>query len=452
MLQNKFIIQSLYLAVLISLCLTAPCLSRADSIRLIRDTEIENTISIYTKPILQAAGITDDTLKTHIINDPAINAYVAKGQKVFLTTGLLRQSKNAQQIIGVIAHEIGHIAGGHLIRLHKKIKKAKTTAFISQIMGLALSAVVKNPAGAIAVTSGGEHLAERSFLNFSRGQEQAADQAAAKYLDKIGVSGNGLLELLNVLAGQEFLQSSNQDPYVRSHPLTQSRIRFMENHVRNSSKSNNNLPAHIVEKQLRMIAKLDAFLDTPEKTLEKYSERDQTIPARYARAIAMFRQADLARALPAINSLIAEYPSDPYFIELKAQMLFENGRLNDAMIVYQQAVRLLPRAPLIRTSLAHVMTEIGQAGLYDRALFHTKQALKFDPAFALTWRLASTLYGRKKKFGLAAWSLAEYNILLGRNRLALAQAKRALKLLKVGSPVWLRTEDLKNDIDYQSRN
>ena len=452
MLQNKFIIQSLYLAVLISLCLTAPCLSRADSIRLIRDTEIENTISIYTKPILQAAGITDDTLKTHIINDPAINAYVAKGQKIFLTTGLLRQSKNAQQIIGVIAHEIGHIAGGHLIRLHKKIKKAKTTAFISQIMGLALSAVVKNPAGAIAVTSGGEHLAERSFLNFSRGQEQAADQAAAKYLDKIGVSGNGLLELLNVLAGQEFLQSSNQDPYVRSHPLTQSRIRFMENHVRNSSQSNKNLPAHIVEKQLRMIAKLDAFLDTPEKTLEKYSERDQTIPARYARAIAMFRQADLARALPAINSLIAEYPSDPYFIELKAQMLFENGRLNDAMIVYQQAVRLLPRAPLIRTSLAHVMTEIGQAGLYDRALFHTKQALKFDPAFALTWRLASTLYGRKKKFGLAAWSLAEYNILLGRNRLALAQAKRALKLLKIGSPAWLRTEDLKNDIDYQSRN
>ena len=452
MLQNKFIIQSLYLAVLICLCLTVPCLSRADSIRYIRDTEIENTIRIYTKPILRVAGITDDTLKTHIINDPAINAYVANGQKIFLTTGLLRQSKNAQQIIGVIAHEIGHIAGGHLIRLHKKMKKAKTTAIISQILGLALSSAVKNPAGAIAVTSGGEHLAERSFLNFSRGQEQAADQAAAKYLDKIGVSGNGLLELLNVLAGQEFLQSSNQDPYVRSHPLTQSRIRFMENHVRNSSQSNKNLPDHIVEKQLRMIAKLDAFLDTPEKTLEKYSERHQTIPARYARAIAMFRQADLAKALPAINSLIAEYPSDPYFIELKAQMLFENGLLNDAMIVYQEAVRLLPRAPLIRTSLAHVMTEIGQPDLYDRALFHTKQALKLDPAFALTWRLAGTLYGRKKNFGLAAWSLAEYNILLGRNRLALSQANRALKLLKVGSPAWLRTEDLKNDIDYQFRN
>ena len=452
MLQNKFIIQILYLAILICLCLTDPSLSRADGIRLIRDTEIENTISMYTKPILQVAGITDDTLKTHIINDPAINAYVAKGQKLFLTTGLLRQSKNAEQIMGVIAHEIGHIAGGHLIRLHRKIKKAKTTAFISQIMGLALSAVVKNPAGAIAVTSGGEHLAERSFLNFSRGQEQAADQAAAKYLDKIGVSGNGLLELLNVLAGQEFLQSSNQDPYVRSHPLTQSRIRFMENHVKNSSQSNNHLPTHIVAKQLRMIAKLDAFIDPPEKTLEKYSEHRQTLPARYARAIALFRQANLAKALPAIDSLIAEYPSDPFFIELKAQMLFENGLLKDAMIVYQKAVRLLPRAPLIRTSLAHVMTEMGQPELNDRALFHAKQALKFDPAFAPTWRLAGTLYGRKNEFGLAAWSLAEYNILLGRNRLALAQAKRALKLLKVGSPAWLRTEDLKKDIDYQSRN
>tara|TARA_B100000700_G_scaffold329397_1_gene450912 strand:+ start:235 stop:1629 length:1395 start_codon:yes stop_codon:yes gene_type:complete len=447
MLRKTFIISILFFTILIGVFITLPSFSRADAIRLIRDTEIENIIKLYTKPILLAADLSDETLKTYIVNDTKINAFVSKGQKIFLTTGLLRQSKNAEQVIGVIAHEIGHIAGGHLIRMNNKMKKARSTAFISQIMGLALSALTKDPTPVVAITSGGKNLASRSFLNFTRGQEQAADQAAAKYLDIIGVSGKGLLELLNVLAGQEFLQSSNQDPYVRSHPSIQSRIRFMKNHIKNSSTSNKKLPINIAEKQLRLVAKLDAFIDEPELTLAKYSENDKSTAARYARAIAMFRNANLNSALPIINTLISAHPSDPYFVELKGQMLFENGRLNDALLVYQNAVRLLPNAPLIRTSLAHVMIETGRSELLDHALFQIKHALAIDQELALTWRLAAAAYGRKKEFGLSSWSLAEYNFLMGRKKLALAQAKRALKLLKRGSPAWLRTEDLKNKIN-----
>jgi predicted Zn-dependent protease len=432
---------------LATVCLTGPGLSRAEAVPLIRDTEIETTIRIYAAPLLTAAGLEDEAFSIHIVRDPALNAFVARGQRLFLTTGLLRQSKNGGQVLGVMAHEIGHIAGGHLSRLHGAIERAGKTAFITTILGLAVGALAQNPAGAAAIVSGGQHIAGRSFLNYSRGQEQSADQAAARYLDRVGISGKGLLEFLNILSGQEFLQTSNQDPYVRSHPLTRSRISFMENHVAKSPATNRILPPQFVEKHRRMVAKLDGFLDPPEKTLRKYKETDTSVSARYARAIAMYRLADLSKALPLVDSLISKSPKNPYFVELKAQMLFENGRLNEAMENYQKAVRLLPGAPLIRTSLAHVILEMNRPDLNDLALANIKEALRVERFMPLAWRLAGTAYGRKKQFGLSAWSLAEYNVLIGRKRLARVQAGRALKILKVGSPGWLRSQDIQNQID-----
>ncbi|MDC1120226.1 M48 family metalloprotease [bacterium] len=430
-----------------TVCLTGPGLSRAEAVPLIRDTEIEATIRIYAAPLLTAAGLEDEAFSIHIVRSSALNAFVARGQRLFLTTGLLRHSKNAGQVLGVMAHEIGHISGGHLARLHGAIERARKTAFITTILGLAAGALARSPAGASAIVSGGQHVATRSFLNYSRGQEQSADQAATQYLDRIGISGKGLLEFLNILSGQEFLQTTSQDPYVRSHPLTRSRISFMENHVANSPATNNKLPPGFAKRHRRMVAKLDGFLDPPEKTLEKYKENDTSFPARYARAIAMYRMADLSKALPLVESLIASSPKNPYLVELKAQMLFENGRLEEAMKSYQKAVQLLPSAPLIRTSLAHVILEMNRPKLNDLALSNIKQALMVERFMPLAWRLAGTAYGRKKQFGLSSWSLAEYNVLIGRKRLARVQVERALKILKVGSPSWLRAQDIKNQID-----
>ncbi len=444
---RKSILPILGIHFLATVCLTGPGLSRAEAVPLIRDTEIETTIRIYAAPLLTAAGLEDEAFSIHIVRDSALNAFVARGQRLFLTTGLLRRSKNAGQVLGVMAHEIGHIAGGHLARLHSAIERAGKAAFITQILGLAVGALAQNPAGAAAIISGGQHVAGRSFLNYSRGQEQSADQAAARYLDRVGISGKGLLEFLNILSGQEFLQTSNQDPYIRSHPLTRSRISFMENHVAKSPATNKKLPPQFVERHLRLVAKLDGFLDAPERTLEKYKANDTSIPARYARAIATYRLAELSKALPLIESLISDFPKNPYFVELKAQMLFENGRLKEAMKSYQKAVRLLPDAPLIRTSLAHVILEMNQPELNDLALANIKEALRVERFMPLAWRLAGTAYGRKKQFGLSAWSLAEYNVLIGRKQLARVQVERALKILKVGTPSWLRAQDIKNEID-----
>ncbi len=448
---SKFILPTIGALFLTNVCLTEAGFSRAEALPLVRDTEIENTIRTFAAPLLTVAGLEDEHLNIHIVRDPALNAFVARGQRLFLTTGLLRHSKNAGQVIGVIAHEIGHIAGGHLARLHSAVERAGKTAFVTQILGLAIGALAQNPAGAAAVASGGQHVAQRSFLNFSRGQEQAADQAAALYLDKVGISGNGLLEFLNFLSGQEFLQTSNQDPYVRTHPLTRSRISFMEHHVAKSPATKNKLPPNIVERHRRMVAKLDGFLDPPEKTLRKYKATDKSVVARYARAIATYRLADLAKALPMINALISEFPKNPYFVELKAQMLFENGKLEKAMKAYQKAVNLLPSAPLIRTSLAHVILEMNRPELNDLALKHVNHALRVERFMPLAWRLAGTAYGRKNQMGQSALALAEYNVLIGRTRLASSQAKRAIKILKEGSPAWLRAQDIKNEID-RNRN
>ena len=429
------------------MCLTVPCLSRAEALPLIRDTEIETTIQIYAEPLLRAAGLADEVFRAQIVKDTALNAFVARGQQVFLTTGLLRQSKNAEQVLGVMAHEIGHIAGGHLTRLHSARQKAGTAAIMTQILGLTIGAVAQNPAVAVAIQSGGQHIVRRSFLKYSRSQEQSADQAATSYLDKVGISGKGLLEFLKVLSGQEFLQTSGQDPYIRTHPLTQSRISFLESHVTKSPVSKKILSPNLVSRHLRMVAKLDGFLDPPKKTLDKYKKNDSSVPARYARAIAMYRRANLSKALSGIEALISDFPKDPYFVELKAQMLFENGRLADAMKAYRQAVHLLPDAPLIRTSLAHLILELNRSDLNDLALANIKHALRLDRFMPLAWYLAGTAYGRIKQFGLSAWSLAEYNTLIGRKRLALGQAVRALRILKVGSPAWLRAQDIKNEIE-----
>lgn len=416
----------------------------APGLSLIRDTEIENTIRAFSAPLLRVAGLEAEAFNIHLIRDEKLNAFVAGGQRMFITTGLLRRSDHAGQVLGVIAHEIGHITGGHLARAQDMMAKASTTALITQILGIAVGALAGDPAAMVAIGSGGQTVAERSLLAFSRGQEQAADQAALGYLDKLGFSARGIAEFLRILSGQELLNSTRQDPYLRTHPITSGRLRFAENYVRQSPYSNRPpSPAFTILHQ-RMIAKLDGFIDPPETTLARYKADDRSLGARYARTIAEYRRANLDSAIPMIDALIADYPGDAYFVELKGQMLFENGRLDDALQAYKKAVSLMPDAPLLRTSLAHVAIEMDRPELLETALRHVRSALRVDRFNPPAWRLAGIAHGRRGEMGLSAWSLAEYNLLAGRKRQAYALARRALKLLKEGSPSWLRAQDIAN--------
>lgn len=413
---------------------------------LIRDTEIENTIRAYAAPLLRAAELDPASFSIHLVRDDALNAFVAGGQRLFLTTGLLRQSAHAGQVIGVMAHEIGHIAGGHLARLKGQLKQAGNRALLSQIFGAAVGILSGNPGAAVAAAAGGLQVTERTLLRFSRTQESSADHAAVRFLDRTRQSSRGLLEFLDILSGQELLQTNRQDPYVRTHPLTQNRIAFVRNHVARSPWSAQPVAPAFAAMYRRMVAKLDGFLQSPAVTLRRYKADDGSVPARYARAIAFYRRPNLAKALPLIDGLIAEFPNDPYFHELKGQMLFENGRIAEAVPDYQAAVRLLPDAPQLRTGLAHAQIELNRADLLPDAINNLRRALAADRRYVLAWRLSATAYGRAGKMGLSAWSLAEYNFLIGRRKDARVQAARALHLLKEGSPAWLRADDIAREV------
>ena len=253
----------------------------AKGISLIRDTEIERTIRSYAAPILRVAELDEEAFNIHIVQSGDINAFVARGQRLFITTGLLRRSTNANQLIGVIAHEIGHITGGHLARTKIALEKAGTTALITQIMGVAAGILTENMSTASGIIKGGENVVARSFLNYSRGQEQSADQAAVRFLDKAGFSSRGMLDFLKVLSGQELLHSNQQDPYMLTHPLTSGRIAFVRHHVINSRFSNRPTPPNFSIMHRRLVAKLDGYIDAPSKTFRRYSDTDNSVAALY---------------------------------------------------------------------------------------------------------------------------------------------------------------------------
>lgn len=418
----------------------------------IRDAEIEHTIRTYASPLLRAAGIEQRDFGLHIVNDNALNAFVARGQRIFITTGLLMASDRPAQVIGVLAHEIGHITGGHLARLDGALDDARSQALIGQLIGIAIGILAKDGGVAAASTAAGTGVAFKNLLKYTRSQEQSADQVAVNLLDQTQTSARGLLEFFELLQDQELLVRARQDPYVVTHPLTSSRITFIRNHVEKSPYSDNKLPTTLQAMHDRMVGKLKGFINPPAQTLNEFKANDPSVMARYARSVAYYRDARLSEALPVVDGLIADAPDDPYFHELKGQILFENGKLDQALPAYQKAVDLRPKQPLLRVGLAHVQLELNRADLVSVALGHLEQAIRYDNTMPLTWRLAATAYGRDGKLGLSALALAEHNLLLGRHLDAEGQAKRAMRILKENSPGWLRAQDIAATAERAHRN
>ena len=425
--------------------------SRAARPSLIRDTEIENTIRAYASPIFNAAGLKASDVKIFIVKDDTLNAFVAGGQKLFINTGLILRSDSANQIIGVIAHETGHIAGGHLSRVHDALTKTSASSILALVLGgAAVIATGRGDVGA-AIIGGGQSMAIRNFLAYSRAQEGAADHAAISYLEKTRQSARGLLQFMDKLGDQELLSTAQQDPYVRSHPLTRNRISALEEHVRNSafSKNDDNPNLHRLHKFMK--AKLFAFINPYGRTIRTYRTTDTSEAGRYARAIAEYRRGELSKALPIIDGLINEKPGNPYFYELKGQMLFEHGQINAAITAYGQAVRLLPDAALIRRDLARAQLESKNPALLNTAISHLDVALAADRNSALNWRLLATAHGKNGNHGRASIALAEEALLRSKPEIARFHAGKALKIFARGSREWLQAEDIQFAADELER-
>ena len=419
-----------------------PALAQNRSIGLIRDAEIENIIRDFATPIFNAAGLDAESVSIHIVNDRKLNAFVAGGQRMFINTGLLMRAETPEQVLGVIAHETGHFAGGHLARLQDELRNAETKSVIATVLGLAAGLAAGDGRVAGTIISGGSQAAFTGLMKYSRTQESAADAAALKYLDRTQTSAHGLLEFFELLQREIRVTGGRENPYLSTHPLTTDRITTIKSHLAFSRFSNIQTPPERARKFAMMRAKLIGFLEPLATALETYGETDNSIPARYARAIAYYRQSDLMRAVPLVDGLIADEPKNPYFLELKGQMLLENGRVRDSLIPYRRMAELAPAEPLLRSALAKAQLESGDPAELEDALSNLLATTRSDPSLLESWRLLTIVYGRLNRQGELALSQAEYNLLSGDAEAAQVLGDRAIDILPAGSPGSIRAQDI----------
>jgi len=413
----------------------------AQRISLIRDAEIENTIRQFAAPVFRAANLDERAVKIHLVLDDSLNAFVAGGQRLFVNTGLITQAASAGQIIGVIAHETGHISGGHLTRINDALKQSSATAIMSAILGVTAIVAGRGDLGML-VMAAGQGISMTNFLKYSRTQEAAADHAALKFLDKTEQSAKGLRDFMISLGEQELLVTNNQDPYVRTHPLTRNRVATIANHVENSPHSEKPVSPDFEALYRRARAKIIGFFYPLGHTLRIYKRKDTSVAARYAKAIGYFRKADFAKSRALIDGLVAEFPRDPYFWEMKGQITFESGDAKGAIEPYRKAVELLPGNALIRRDLGRVQLELNDPALLDDAIGHLRAAIAEDPESPFSWRQLAIAYGRKGDKGHSSLALAEEALLKNRKEIARYHGGLAERMFPKGSREWLHAQDI----------
>ena len=408
---------------------------------ILRDSETELLFSQVSKPIIEAAGLDPKSVKVVLLRDSEINAFVAQGQIVYIHSGLLTAADNVGQLQGVIAHELGHVAGGHSIRVYEGVGKASAISILSLVLGAAAIAAGAGDA-ALGIMALGQQVATNSFLSFSRAQESSADLAGASYLSKAGVSGRGSLEFFKKLQNREYrLAIYAKDSYDRTHPLSQERIDALTQ-IYQKDPAWNRKPDPALEARFeRVKAKLVGFV-TPQQAVNIYPERDQSVPAHYARAYAYHLGAYPDKANAEADALLATAPDDPFFLELKGQILLEGGHPKEAIAPLRRAVAGAPDMPMIAVMLGHALIASEDDKNFQEAKQVLKTAVNRDNDNPFAWYQLGIVYDREGDEPRAALATAERNNLQGNNKLALTSARMAMAGLRAGTPDYLRAQDI----------
>jgi predicted Zn-dependent protease len=429
--------------------------ANAQGLPLIRDTEIEALLTDYAKPIFQTAGLGSGRVTVRIVRNDAFNAFVLDGSNVFMHTGSLMQAKTPNEIIGVIAHETGHIAGGHMAALRARIAKDQTRALLTQILGI--GAMIAGGVaggdtgrealqGGQAVMQGGQDVIVRGLLSERRSQESAADQAGLKYLNATKQSGKGMLTTFESFQQQEYVSDQYKDPFVRSHPVATDRLARLRDLVASSPYVNQqDLP----ELQLRhdlMRAKLAGYLERPDTVFNRYPPSDTSLPARYARAIGRFFRGGsgaLDASLVLVDELIKENPSYPYFLEVKGDILMRSGKMKEAVPHLRQALKLATESTLIRVQLATALQSGNDPATAAEAVELLRKSLVTD-LNPHAFRMLASAYYKQGKGPEADAMIAQAYFLEGDIKQSQIFAKRAQPKLRQGSPEWIKNDDIVN--------
>lgn len=415
---------------------------------IVRDAEIEHILREWMTPVYKAAGLNPSSMRVILVPDDDINAFTAGGLDIFITTGLIMQATAPEEIIGVLAHETGHITGGHVLANLGVAKQASYETIISTVLGIGAGILTGNGQVANAVTSFGKAGALSGYLAHSRLQESAADQAALTFLQNSNTPAFGLVSFMEKLGAQDLLPPAQQRPFARTHPITRDRIAALQRRTQ-STPNNQKLPAKNYDDLKRIQAKLLAFTN-PSRALQKYEKGDDAITIM-AQAIAHYRQNRITKALALADSWVSMEPDNAYAYELKAQILKEAGRPREAVPVYEKALVVAPREALIRIDAAHAMVEANDDRLLDKAIAYLNTGIIAEPRSGFAFRLLSTAYARKNMEPEAQIYLAELSVLNGDR----ARAKQLLAIarpkLKASSPALRRASDLKLLLDTLDR-
>ncbi len=411
---------------------------------ILRDAETEALLQDLMDPLVEAAGMPRGSVDVVLVHDPSINAFVAGGQRVYVHSGLINAADTANEVQGVLAHELGHITGVHAISIYDGIGKATKIQLLSMIVGIAAALAGAGDAGMGAMMLG-QQAALGTFLAFSRTQEASADAAGVQYLSKAGISGRGSISFFQKLQNLEFRYSYSQDDeagFARTHPLSGDRIARMQIDYEQDPAWDRPPDAEQQARFERVKAKLFGYVATPAQTLNAYPVYMTSAPARYARAYAYHKESRMTEALAEADALIESIPDDPLYLELKGQVLLESGRPVDALAPLRRAVELTGNEPLIATLFGHALIATEDRAHLDEAETVLRAAVGRDRENPAAWYQLGVVYGTRGDIPRAQLASAEQQVMSGRPREALANAEAAERGLPTGSPDWIRAQDV----------
>jgi predicted Zn-dependent protease len=420
---------------------------------IIRDAEIEQLLRDYTSPVLRAAGLAKQNVQVVIINEPTFNAFVIDGRRIFVNSGALMESQTPNQIIGVLAHETGHIAGGHLAKLREQLARAQTQAILATILGAgAIAAGAATSRGSnnglanagAAALSAPQEVIRRNLLSYQRQQEESADRAAVRYLNETGQSPKGMYETFKRFSEQIMFIARGADPYSQSHPMPTERVAALAEFARSSPFWDKKDEPSVQLRHDLMRAKISGFMERPDTVLRRYPMSNDSLPARYARAIAGYKHGDLRNAIAQIDGLLQVQPNNAYFYELRGQALLEGGRPNEAIAPLRRALQLSSNSPLIAMMLGQALVASNNPAYAEEAIGILRTALAREPEAPIGYMQLAMAYGRKGNFAEADLASAQAAFLRGDMKTARDLASRAKTRFAVGSPGWVRADDIVN--------
>ena len=419
----------------------------------LRDTETEQLLREYTRPILRVAGLEKQNIQMVILNDASFNAFVADGRRIFVNYGAILQSETPNQIIGVLAHETGHLAGGHLSKLREQLATAQTQMIIAMLLGAGAlvagasrgsSSAGNNGlanAGAAAI-AGPQEMIRRSLLSYQRQQEENADRAGVKFLTATQQSPKGMYETFKRFTSESLFAARGADPYLQSHPMPAERVAALQEFASTSPYWDKKDDPALQLRHDMARAKISAFMERPETVYRRYPLTNDTMPARYARAISTYLHGDLRSALAQIDTLIQVQPNNPYFYEVRGQALLESGKPAEAIPALRKAVALSNNAPLIEMLLGQALVGTDNTTYTDDAIRILRAAVAREPEAPLGYMQLAMAYGRKGDYAEADLASAQAAYLRGDNKTARELATRAKTRFAVGTPGWVKADDI----------